>query len=64
LFSVKNANFFAELIGGNILKIITSVPDGRSLDLGTSVKITVVAEKFSATFFLSIDYVQILTKKM
>jgi hypothetical protein len=27
LFWVKNANFFAEIFGENILKIITSVPD-------------------------------------
>jgi hypothetical protein len=27
LFSVKNANFFAEFFGENILKIIPSVPD-------------------------------------
>jgi hypothetical protein len=27
LFGVKNANFFAEFFGENILKIITSVPD-------------------------------------
>jgi hypothetical protein len=27
LFSVKNANFFAEFFGENISKIITSVPD-------------------------------------
>jgi hypothetical protein len=27
LFWVKNANFFAEFFGENILKIITSVPD-------------------------------------
>jgi hypothetical protein len=28
LFRVKNANFFAEFFGENILKIITSVPGG------------------------------------
>jgi hypothetical protein len=27
LFLVKNANFFAEFFGENILKIITSVPE-------------------------------------
>jgi choline-glycine betaine transporter len=27
LFCVKNANFFAEILGENILKIITSVPE-------------------------------------
>jgi hypothetical protein len=36
-FGVKNANFFAEFFGENILKLITSVPDrvdraGRALE--------------------------------
>jgi hypothetical protein len=35
LFGVKNANFFAEIFGENIFKIITSVP-GHPVLVGAS----------------------------
>jgi hypothetical protein len=36
LFRVKNANFFAEIFGENILKILTSVPDPICVSWGSA----------------------------
>jgi hypothetical protein len=47
LFRVKNANFFAEIFGENILKIITSVPgrfsnDNVSLLISETAKLSLI----------------------
>jgi hypothetical protein len=68
-FWVKNANFFAEFFGENILKIITSVPDGANFRSmgdcfhthGRVFLNVIISPKFWATFFVSIDYLFILT---